>query len=661
LHDFLAGSVACVADLDGDLERVGRSDLLGGDLEVVVLEGGVGEAVAEGEEGKDFASVVVAVADEDPLGVVDLAVCAGEVAEGGVVLQTLGKGVGELARGVGVAEEDVGDCVAPFLTGVPGFEESGDGFEPGRHSQGGAVDEDYDGVGVGGGHGGDECGLVAGKVDIEAVVVAPFVLIGEAGEDQGDVGVGGDAGGVGDRVLGGGWLPLEAEGGLVGALAELDAEGVGAVGLEVYGGGVAAGGVAGLEAVVDIGPVVDEEGVVQVEAGGAVLAGEAEFEVAVCRRAKPAGPAGGELLLGKVATGRGPAPGEVDSLLDAGEGDRAGEVRTGEVVAEETGRAVRGGEVAGGKDGKRALEAAAFGVKDLDGGVAFFAETGQRADCVKGGGGGAAAAAEAGFAGVGADYGDSLHRVFLEREEAVFVFEEDDRFGGYLAGEGAVPGRVEFAGREVGRVVAEAGFEDQAEEAERFVVDPALVEVTVFDEGEEGVAGQVFAGAGHFEVETGGGGAGGVDAAPVGDDCAFVAPLLFDNIGEQVGVLGGVLAVEEVVGGHYQPGGRLAQGDFPGAEVEFAEGALVYFGAGLGLGGLLVVGGAVLYTGADLFALDPGDVRGGQLAREVGVFGVALVVAAVERGAVEVDGGAEEDVAVFGAGLAGEGGADAVE
>ena len=63
-----------------------------------------------------------------------------------------------------------------------------------------------------------------------------------------------------------------------------------------------------------------------------------------------------------------------------------------------------------------------------------------------------------------------------------------------------------------------------------------------------------------------------LSAAPVGHNAAFVAPVAPEHPFQQFRVLGGIYAVEVVVGGHYRPWGTLAQCDFPVAQIELAQG-----------------------------------------------------------------------------------------
>jgi len=74
LHHFLARTRPRVGDSDRDLQRVVRVDLLGTQPKGTITEGRIGEAKAKGKQWRDVLLVVVAIADEEPFPIVDLAV-----------------------------------------------------------------------------------------------------------------------------------------------------------------------------------------------------------------------------------------------------------------------------------------------------------------------------------------------------------------------------------------------------------------------------------------------------------------------------------------------------------------------------------------------------------------------------------------------------------
>ena len=120
LHCLLSLAVAGVGDGHGDGHGLPGGHLTAVGCGLAVGECGVAEAMPEGEEGLDLAGVVPAVADEDSLVVLLIPdILAGTFhagiftnGVGGDILKLYREGHRELARGVDLAEEDVGDGVA---------------------------------------------------------------------------------------------------------------------------------------------------------------------------------------------------------------------------------------------------------------------------------------------------------------------------------------------------------------------------------------------------------------------------------------------------------------------------------------------------------------------------------------------------------------------
>ena len=77
----------------------------------------------------------------------------------------LGEGDGELAGGVDVAGEDVGERLGAADAGIPGLDDAGDLVDPG-HGGGAAGFEHDDGFGVGGGDGFNERVLLVARARV---------------------------------------------------------------------------------------------------------------------------------------------------------------------------------------------------------------------------------------------------------------------------------------------------------------------------------------------------------------------------------------------------------------------------------------------------------------------------------------------------------------
>ena len=109
-----------------------------------------------------------------------------------------------------------------------------------------------------------------------------------------------------------------------------------------------------------------------------------------------------------------------------------------------------------------------------------------------------------------------------------------------------------------------------------------------------------------------------------------------------MGVLVGVGAVDEVVGGHNGLGLCLFDHDLKAGQVQLAQGALIHDGVAGHAAQLLAVDGKVLGAGRDAVLLDAADVACGHLARQIGVLREILKVAAAQRAALDVQAGAQQ-------------------
>lgn len=257
---------------------------------------------------------------------------------------------------------------------------------------------------------------------------------------------------------------------------------------------------------------------------------------------------------------------------------------------------------------------------------------------------GGAAALVARGAGEFADDGDlpGRCRVSVQRKNRIVVLEQDNGFDGGLVGHFVVRVHVETVAVDAHRSV---GLVDE--------VDHALGHAIELGGGDAAVAGGVddlVVGVArwHFEVEAGvQGGHAVVVSAPVGHDDALEAPLVAQHVGQQPVILGGVHAVDTVVGAHDGP--RLGGLDdvFEGRQVDLTQGALADAGIDAQTVGLLVVGGEVLERGAHALGLHAGDDADRLMAGEIRVFGPVFETAAAERVALDVDAGSQNDGHLF--------------
>lgn len=91
LHSFGTFDAAAICDGECDGEFVGSGECGAADGWFTVCESGVGETVAEGKEGSEGHSVVVAVANVEALAVDDLHVLTGPVVVCRIILETFGE------------------------------------------------------------------------------------------------------------------------------------------------------------------------------------------------------------------------------------------------------------------------------------------------------------------------------------------------------------------------------------------------------------------------------------------------------------------------------------------------------------------------------------------------------------------------------------------
>ena len=94
----------------------------------------------------------------------------------------LGKRDGELSGGIHLAGKQIGQSFGTANSGIPGFDNAGDVFDP-RHGGGAAGFKHDDGFGVGGGHGFDQLVLIIGEGEGFQVRAFRFPLICEDDSD----------------------------------------------------------------------------------------------------------------------------------------------------------------------------------------------------------------------------------------------------------------------------------------------------------------------------------------------------------------------------------------------------------------------------------------------------------------------------------------------
>ena len=142
-----------------------------------------------------------------------------------------------------------------------------------------------------------------------------------------------------------------------------------------------------------------------------------------------------------------------------------------------------------------------------------------------------------------------------------------------------------------------------------------------------------------------------VATAPVRDDRAVEAPLLAQDLREQMPVLVGVLTVDAVVGGHDHAGAGLSHHDLERGEVDLAQRALVEHRVARHAAQLLAVDREVLGAGGHSLRLDATHVAGGERACEVRILREVLEVAPAQWRALDVEARTQQHVHALRGGL----------
>ena len=151
------------------------------------------------------------------------------------------------------------------------------------------------------------------------------------------------------------------------------------------------------------------------------------------------------------------------------------------------------------------------------------------------------------------------------------------------------------------------------------------------------------------------------DATPVGDHRAVKAPLLPENVRQELPVLGAVDAVDLVVGAHHGGRAALPDHDLKGGEIELPQGPLIQHAVGGEALVLLAVAGEVFHAGPRPGGLEPPDPGGPQLPRQKRVLGEVLKIAAAQGAALEVHPRPQHQVNALSHGLLADGPANVGE
>ena len=162
LHGFGGVHVGRVGDGRGDVCGVGAGL---GDVHAVDRKGRVAQAEAERVVDGLVVRVVVAVADEHALTIVDVPLLTRPVDHARIVVDVHRNGLCQLAGRADLTEDHVGKRRTAGLAEQPGFEDALGVARPWCHGDDGAVGQHHDDVLVFGGDGVEQFDLLGGNIE----------------------------------------------------------------------------------------------------------------------------------------------------------------------------------------------------------------------------------------------------------------------------------------------------------------------------------------------------------------------------------------------------------------------------------------------------------------------------------------------------------------
>ena len=223
-------------------------------------------------------------------------------------------------------------------------------------------------------------------------------------------------------------------------------------------------------------------------------------------------------------------------------------------------------------------------------------------------------------------------RVRFQWKNAV-VLQQDDGTGGTPAGKGMMGFLIIGLGR---FGYCRAGCEHNLQQLPQPLIQ-RLFRHPAFLNGFHQTDGAVRAGDGHYQIGAGLHARGViVVSAPVGDHHAVKAPLIAQNLREQVVILIGIGLIDLVVAGHNGLGLALSDGNLKSSQIDFPERPLIQHGIHAHPPQFLRVCGKVLGAGGDTARLNPPDIRSRHFAGQIRVLGEILKVPAAQGAALHV-------------------------
>ena len=232
---------------------------------------------------------------------------------------------------------------------------------------------------------------------------------------------------------------------------------------------------------------------------------------------------------------------------------------------------------------------------------------------------------------------DDRHRAdfFGDWQKVVIIFQQNNGFAACFADQRPVSRVVNRLFCDNFGIIQRANALQCAQNAQNFVVNNGFIERAITHRFKDFFA-HPASGAGHLQVQPGGGDIVTVSPIPIGDDHAVKAPLIFENFVQQGFIFANISVIHTVIRRHQRPGLSFFNSGLEGREINFLQGARVHFGADREALKLLIVGNKVFDAGSHALALQALNIRDGYPRRKVRVFREAFKVAPRQRMPVDI-------------------------
>ena len=202
----------------------------------------------------------------------------------------------------------------------------------------------------------------------------------------------------------------------------------------------------------------------------------------------------------------------------------------------------------------------------------------------------------------------------LQRQQAI-VLEQYHALGSNFMGQGVMSGSVKIP--TFGRL---RGQTNNPHDTSNGFVQHRLIEYPIAYRFDDGIHARPLR-AGHLQVQSCLQRCHPVmNRTPIRNNKPFKPPFVFEDVGEQAVMFGGVGSVDFVVGAHDSPGFGFGNGRFKRRQINLTQSPFVNFCTNRKTLEFLVVGGKMFQRRAHTFALNAIDQARGQLPGQIRVF-----------------------------------------